>query len=132
MCCGVNLHKLQFTSLCCGNQTYNAREKQCFQNMIIIGLWESKCGDDNYDTREHICCKKTLIHKNSSSLRCCGSSSFDPSINECVGNRIIQKGYQWCQHRMCNINNIFHFNLKWYLTFRQLSDSNQIMLYIKG
>lgn len=98
MCCGVNLHKLQFTSLCCGNQTYNAREKQCFQNMIIIGLWESKCGDDNYDTREHICCKKTLIHKNSSSLRCCGSSSFDPSINECVGNRIIQKGYQWCQH----------------------------------
>lgn len=57
--------------------------------MIIIGLWESKCGDDNYDIREYICCKKILIYKNSSSLWCCGFLFFDLFINECVGNRII-------------------------------------------
>nr|XP_011448222.2 galaxin-like isoform X1 [Crassostrea gigas] len=95
MCCSSKLHKFHHTSSCCGNETYDVREKYCFQNMLIISLWESKCGDKIYNTSEHMCCNKTLIpHKYSH--RCCGSLSYDPSNNDCAGNQVVQKGHQWC------------------------------------
>lgn len=100
MCCSSKLHKFHHTSSCCGNETYDVREKYCFQDRLIIGLWESKCGDNIYNTSEYMCCNKTLIpHKYSH--RCCGSLSYDPSNNDCVGNHVVQKGHRWCPNRMC-------------------------------
>lgn len=53
--------------------------------MLIISLWESKCGDKIYNISEYMCCNKILIFYKYS-YRCCGFLLYDLFINDCVGN----------------------------------------------
>ncbi|XP_078313955.1 uncharacterized protein LOC111130829 [Crassostrea virginica] len=96
MCCDSQLHELQYTKFCCGNKTYDVYEKYCFQDQEILNLWENKCGGHKYDTREFICCRETLINRTHQDLRCCGSTSFNTNLQNCIDKRVVSKGYRWC------------------------------------
>ncbi|XP_078314546.1 uncharacterized protein LOC144619700 [Crassostrea virginica] len=96
MCCDSQLHELQYTKFCCGNKTYDVYEKYCFQDQEILNLWENKCGGHKYDTREFICCSETLINRTHQDLRCCGYTSFNTNLQNCIDKRVVRKGYRWC------------------------------------
>ncbi|XP_061173367.1 galaxin-like [Saccostrea echinata] len=96
MCCGYKVHKLNFARLCCGNETFDAFLQQCFHDTEVMNAYESKCGDTKYDTRKQMCCNKVLITENPRGLRCCGSATFNYSLNDCVENKIVTKGYLLC------------------------------------
>ena len=102
-CCDSQLHELQYTKFCCGNKTYDVYEKYCFQDQEILNLWENKCGRHKYDTREFICCRDTLINKTHQDLRCCGSTSFNTNLQNCIDKRVVSKGYRWCPNCMYTI-----------------------------
>ncbi|XP_062595470.1 galaxin-like [Saccostrea cucullata] len=99
MCCGYKVHKLNFTRLCCGNETFDAFLQQCYQDTEVMNVFESKCGDTRYDTRKQMCCNQVLRTGNHRGLRCCGSVTFNNSLNDCVEKKVVTKGRLLCQNQ---------------------------------
>lgn len=104
MCCGSQIHRLNSTRLCCGNETFDARLQWCSSDLGTMAMHENKCGEMKYDIRKNMCCNKKLIPRKQNDARCCGSSAFNHSSHYCLREKILRKGFLWCQHRkFCNL-----------------------------
>ncbi|XP_062595466.1 uncharacterized protein LOC134256820 isoform X1 [Saccostrea cucullata] len=96
MCCISKVYGQSKKMQCCGTETFDREKQYCYNDNEILGLNEGKCGERRYSTLKHMCCDQTLI-ANRKGYRCCGSSLFNPKVNDCDMKHIVQKGFLWCE-----------------------------------
>ncbi|XP_061173368.1 galaxin-like [Saccostrea echinata] len=96
MCCISKVHGQAKKMQCCGTETFDRERQYCYNDHEILDLYEGKCGNTKYSTLEHVCCDRNLI-SNKKGRRCCGSSLFNPKVNDCDMKHIVQRGFLWCE-----------------------------------